>query len=40
MDADNNALGLGFAGSEKVSLYIPLQRVLDALEVDLVTALP
>lgn len=36
MDADNRALGLSFAGSKEVSLFIPIDRILDALEVDLV----
>ena len=38
VDADNRALGLGFAGSKEVGLFLPIQKVLDALKVDLVTA--
>ena len=37
VDEQNYALGLGFAGSAETSLFIPLQKVLDALEVELVT---
>jgi hypothetical protein len=37
VDAENYALGLGFAGSSQISLFHPIQRVLDALNVDLVT---
>jgi len=37
VDAENYALGLGFAGSDQMSLFHPLQTVLDALNVDLVT---
>jgi hypothetical protein len=37
LDEQNYALGLGFAGSAETSLFIPLQKVLDALQVDLVT---
>jgi hypothetical protein len=37
LDADNYVLGLGFAGGAKTSLFLPIQRVLDALNVDLVT---
>ena len=35
VDAANRAIGLGFAGSEEVSLLQPIRRVLDALGVDL-----
>jgi hypothetical protein len=38
LDEENYALGLGFAASSEVSLFLPLARVLDALGVDLVTA--
>jgi hypothetical protein len=37
VDEDNYALGLAFAGSDQFSLFIPMQKVLDALDVDLVT---
>lgn len=37
LDDENYALGLAFAGSDQLSLFIPLQKVLDALDVDLVT---
>ena len=37
VDGDNYALGLGFAGSDEASMFLPMQRVLDALNVDLVT---
>ena len=36
VDAENRAVGLSFAGSKEVSLFIPIRRILDALEVDLV----
>jgi hypothetical protein len=37
VDAENYALGLGFAGNDQISLFHPMQRVLDALNVDLIT---
>ncbi len=37
VDGDNYALGLGFAGNDAASMFLPMQRVLDALNVDLVT---
>jgi hypothetical protein len=37
LDDDNYAIGLAFAGSDQYSLFIPLQKVLDRFEVDLVT---
>lgn len=37
LDEQNYALGLGFAGGGNASYFIPMQRVLDALAVDLVT---
>ena len=40
MAGDGHALGLGFAGSGETSVFLPIQRVLDALEVDLVTSWP
>ncbi len=36
VDAENRAVGLSFAGSKEVSLFIPIQRILDTLGVDLV----
>ena len=36
-DEQHYAVGLGFAGSTETSLFIPMQKVLDALKVDLVT---
>ena len=37
LDEDNYALGLGFAGGNGKSYFIPMQKVLDVLEVNLVT---
>ncbi len=37
VDAENYALGLGFAGNAQFSLFHPIQKVLDALNVDLIT---
>lgn len=37
LDEQNYALGLGFASGGGASYFIPMQRVLDALAVDLVT---
>ena len=37
VDEQNYELGLGFAGSAETSLFIPLQKVFDALRVALVT---
>ncbi len=37
LDGDNYALGLGFATSGKASFFIPIGKVLDTLNVDLVT---
>ncbi len=37
LDEDNYALGLGFASGSGASYFIPMQRVLDTLAVDLVT---
>jgi hypothetical protein len=37
LDADNYALGLAFAGSQEVSLFIPIDAVVKALDVELVT---
>jgi hypothetical protein len=37
VDAENYALGLGIAGSAEVSLFIPIQKVLSELQMDLVT---
>ncbi len=37
IDAENHALGLGLGGSSEYSLFVPLQKVLDELNVDLVT---
>lgn len=37
LDSDNYALGLAFAGSQEISLFIPMDKVLEALEVELVT---
>jgi hypothetical protein len=37
VDEDNNAVGISFAGSPSQSLFIPIQKVLDALGVTLVT---
>jgi len=38
LDDDNYAIGLGFAGGDQFSLFIPLPKILKRLEVDLVTA--
>lgn len=37
LDEENYALGLAFAGDDEESFFLPMQRVLDTLEVDLVT---
>lgn len=37
LDEQNYALGLGFASGGGLAYFIPMQRVLDALEVDLIT---
>lgn len=37
LDQDNHAIGLAFAGSQEISLCLPMEKVLDALEVELVT---
>ena len=37
LDEENYALGLGFAGSSEYSMFFPIQKLLDDLEVDLVT---
>jgi hypothetical protein len=37
VDGDNYAVGLAFAGGPQESFFFPIQRVLDALNVDLVT---
>lgn len=37
MDSESYAIGMAFAGSERQSYFIPIQKVLDILEVDLVT---
>lgn len=37
LDQDNYAIGLAFAGSQEISLFLPMEKVLDALEVELVT---
>lgn len=38
LGSEGYALGMAFAGSDETSFFFPLQRVLDALEVDLVVA--
>jgi hypothetical protein len=38
LDQENHALALAFAGGNDYSLFIPLQKILDKLEVELVTA--
>jgi hypothetical protein len=37
LDSQNYAIGLGFAGSDQMSLFMPMQKVLDTLAVQLVT---
>lgn len=37
MDEEKRAVGILFAGSEQMSLFLPIQRVLDALNVSLIT---
>lgn len=37
LDSENQAVGLGFAGNDEESYFIPIQRVLTVLRVDLVT---
>jgi hypothetical protein len=37
LDSDNYAIGLAFAGSQEISLFVPIGKVLEALEVELVT---
>jgi hypothetical protein len=38
VDERNNALGMCFAGSAEFTLFLPIRKILDALNVDLVTA--
>lgn len=38
LDDDNYAIGLGFAGGDQYSLFIPFEKILKRLEVELVTA--
>ncbi|GEM_PF-2330223 len=37
VDAENYALGLGFAGNDQFSIFHPIQTVLDVLNVELIT---
>lgn len=37
MDEEKRAVGILFAGSEKMTLFLPIQRVLDGLNVSLIT---
>ena len=37
LDMDRQAVGLLFAGSERVTIFTPIQRVLDRFEVDIIT---
>ena len=36
-DDQQRPVGLGFAGSNEVSLFFPIDRILDYFEVDIVT---
>ncbi len=38
LNAGRQAVGLLFAGSERVTIFTPIQRVLDRFEVDVITA--
>lgn len=37
MDAEKRAVGICFAGTQQISLFLPIQQVLDALNVSLIT---